>query len=183
MVGIKTKNAIDNGLSVMACIGEQLSDREKGKTMDVCAEQLQGMHMQITEILYILFSLSLLPSFLPSFLSSFLYAGIKEALKEADWKKVVIAYEPVWAIGTGVTASPKQAQDTHADIRKWIAAHVSLNFLMNVSIGSNTSFRFRFPPRLPLKLALSMEVLLLLPIAMNSTLSPTLTASLLEEHL
>ena len=49
---------------------------------------------------------------------------MKDVLTEADWKKVVIAYEPVWAIGTGVTASPKQAQDTHADIRKWLADNV-----------------------------------------------------------
>ncbi len=34
--------------------------------------------------------------------------------------KVVIAYEPVWAIGTGVTASPEQAEETHAFIRKWL---------------------------------------------------------------
>ena len=39
----------------------------------------------------------------------------------AAMKDVVIAYEPVWAIGTGVTASPEQAQETHAAIRKWIA--------------------------------------------------------------
>jgi triosephosphate isomerase len=51
--------------------------------------------------------------------------AIKAALKEADWKKVVIAYEPVWAIGTGVTATPKQAQDTHAEIRAWLAKNVS----------------------------------------------------------
>ena len=38
-----------------------------------------------------------------------------------DPSRVVIAYEPVWAIGTGVTASPEQAQETHAAIRKWIA--------------------------------------------------------------
>ena len=35
----------------------------------------------------------------------------------------VIAYEPVWAIGTGKTATPQQAQDTHAYIRKMIAEH------------------------------------------------------------
>ena len=33
-----------------------------------------------------------------------------------------VSDEPVWAIGTGVTASPEQAQETHAAIRKWIAA-------------------------------------------------------------
>lgn len=38
-------------------------------------------------------------------------------LTNADIEKVVIAYEPVWAIGTGVTASPEQAQEMHAFIR------------------------------------------------------------------
>merc|ERR1712072_59798 len=42
-----------------------------------------------------------------------------------DPAKVVIAYEPVWAIGTGLTATPEQAQDTHADIRTWLAENVS----------------------------------------------------------
>merc|ERR1712228_815850 len=42
-----------------------------------------------------------------------------------DPAKVVIAYEPVWAIGTGVTASPEQAQETHKAIREWIAKEVS----------------------------------------------------------
>ena len=39
--------------------------------------------------------------------------------------QMVIAYEPVWAIGTGVTATAEQAQETHAAIRKWIAENVS----------------------------------------------------------
>lgn len=38
-------------------------------------------------------------------------------LSNADWDKVVIAYEPVWAIGTGETATPEQAQSMHAFIR------------------------------------------------------------------
>ena len=41
-------------------------------------------------------------------------------LSAEDFSKVVIAYEPVWAIGTGVTASPAQAQEMHAVIRKLV---------------------------------------------------------------
>lgn len=42
-------------------------------------------------------------------------------LSEAEVKPVVLAYEPVWAIGTGVTASPEQAQEIHAFIRRELA--------------------------------------------------------------
>merc|ERR1712183_801702 len=42
-----------------------------------------------------------------------------------DPAKVVIAYEPVWAIGTGLTATPEDAQATHAGIRKLIAEKAS----------------------------------------------------------
>ena len=42
-----------------------------------------------------------------------------------DWSKIVIAYEPVWAIGTGKTASPEQAQEAHAVVRDWLKKHVS----------------------------------------------------------
>ncbi|SMD17439.1 triose-phosphate isomerase [Pedobacter nyackensis] len=46
-------------------------------------------------------------------------------LSAADFSKVVIAYEPVWAIGTGLTATSAQAQEVHAYIRKEIAAKYS----------------------------------------------------------
>ena len=36
-----------------------------------------------------------------------------------DWSKIVVAYEPVWAIGTGKVATSEQAQEVHAAIRKW----------------------------------------------------------------
>ncbi len=42
-------------------------------------------------------------------------------LDTAQWQHLVLAYEPVWAIGTGETATPEQAQEMHAFIRKTIA--------------------------------------------------------------
>jgi len=51
-----------------------------------------------------------------------------------DWSRVVLAYEPVWAIGTGKTASPQQAQDVHAAIRKWVAEKVSAEVAENLRI-------------------------------------------------
>ena len=49
-----------------------------------------------------------------------------QAVKEkiADWSKVVVAYEPVWAIGTGKVATTQQAQEVHAAIRKWLGEEV-----------------------------------------------------------
>lgn len=46
---------------------------------------------------------------------------VLEALSDGELSQCVIAYEPVWAIGTGVTASPEQAQDAHVMIREMIA--------------------------------------------------------------
>ena len=91
-IGKKVKYAISKGLSVMACIGEALEERESGVTMDVCKRQLQAIANEISP---------------------------------ADWAKVVIAYEPVWAIGTGKVATPEQAQDVHAGIRAFVAQAVS----------------------------------------------------------
>ena len=42
-----------------------------------------------------------------------------------QWKKIVVAYEPVWAIGTGKTATPDQAQEVHAFIRKLLPKEVA----------------------------------------------------------
>jgi len=47
------------------------------------------------------------------------------ASKISDWSKVVIAYEPVWAIGTGKTATPEQAQEVHQQLRQWLTENVS----------------------------------------------------------
>ncbi|MEC7620010.1 MAG: triose-phosphate isomerase [Bacteroidota bacterium] len=55
-------------------------------------------------------------------------------LNSTEWSKIILAYEPVWAIGTGETASPEQAQDTHAFIRGLIASKYDEDLAQDVSI-------------------------------------------------
>ena len=50
------------------------------------------------------------------------------------WSQIVLAYEPVWAIGTGETASPEQAQEMHAFIRKTITEAYDASIANEVSI-------------------------------------------------
>jgi len=52
----------------------------------------------------------------------------------SDWTNVVIAYEPVWAIGTGKVATPDQAQDIHKKIREWVAKEVSADVAAKLRI-------------------------------------------------
>merc|ERR1712232_302190 len=52
---------------------------------------------------------------------------LAKILEAGDWANVAIAYEPVWAIGTGLTATPELAQETHSSIRKYIEEKVSQN--------------------------------------------------------
>jgi len=58
------------------------------------------------------------------------------AFKEnvSDWGKVVIAYEPVWAIGTGEVATPEIAQETHSNIRSWFSDNVSPEVAASIRI-------------------------------------------------
>ncbi|KAL6756872.1 hypothetical protein V8C86DRAFT_2639383 [Haematococcus lacustris] len=86
VVGMKTGRAVEQGLSVIACIGETLDQRKSGKLFEVLDAQVQALVDHVK-----------------------------------DWSKVVIAYEPVWAIGTGVVASPAQAQEVHSYLRRLFA--------------------------------------------------------------
>jgi triosephosphate isomerase len=52
-------------------------------------------------------------------------AALAAKISGDDWKKIVIAYEPIWAIGTGKVATVQQAQEVHEAIRKWLKAKVS----------------------------------------------------------
>jgi triosephosphate isomerase len=89
LVARKFATAHARGLIPILCVGEQLADRDAGRTQEIVARQLE-----------VVLELS--------------GAG---ALEHA-----VVAYEPVWAIGTGRNATPEQAQDVHAFIRARIAA-------------------------------------------------------------
>ncbi|PIQ20749.1 MAG: hypothetical protein COW65_13220 [Cytophagales bacterium CG18_big_fil_WC_8_21_14_2_50_42_9] len=55
-------------------------------------------------------------------------------LSNEEFKRVVIAYEPIWAIGTGKTASSQQAQEVHAFIREQIARHYDAQAAENTTI-------------------------------------------------
>ncbi|PCI07691.1 MAG: triose-phosphate isomerase [Flavobacteriaceae bacterium] len=66
---------------------------------------------------------------------------VEEQIKKAlfhlnsdDWKNIILAYEPVWAIGTGETASPEQAQEMHAFIRELVAQRYISDVAEEVSI-------------------------------------------------
>merc|ERR1712192_342069 len=86
LIGEKVGFSLQAGLNVIPCFGEKLEEREAGKTMEVCYQQLTAIANNVS-----------------------------------DWSRVVLAYEPVWAIGTGKTATPAQAQEVHAAVRKWLA--------------------------------------------------------------
>ena len=92
LIGEKVKKALSVGLNIIPCIGEQLEERENGKTEEVVFEQMKF---------------------------------IADNVAADQWGNVVIAYEPVWAIGTGKVATPEQAQDIHEKLRAWIKDNVS----------------------------------------------------------
>ena len=69
--------------------------------------------------------------------NSVVKSQIKNALfhlPSSAWGKIVLAYEPVWAIGTGETASPEQAQDMHAFIRSTISSAFSQDLANSIPI-------------------------------------------------
>jgi len=69
--------------------------------------------------------------------NDFVFPQIKayaDVFTKEDWENVVIAYEPIWAIGTGLTATPDQAQETHADIRKYLGEIAGADVAENTRI-------------------------------------------------
>mmetsp|Transcript_46753 Transcript_46753/g.104749 ORF Transcript_46753/g.104749 Transcript_46753/m.104749 type:complete len:706 (+) Transcript_46753:84-2201(+) len=97
----KVEKSLEKDLNVMFCIGEVLEERKTGRTLDVCARQMEAVFPKI---------------------------------KPEQWSKIIIAYEPVWAIGTGVVATPMQAQETHYGIRAFLAEKVGASVAQNTRI-------------------------------------------------
>ncbi len=60
--------------------------------------------------------------------------GGLEGISKAEMTRIVIAYEPVWAIGTGKTATPEQAEEVHAFIRKLLTEMYDAEIARNTSI-------------------------------------------------
>lgn len=83
----KVKQALENGLKVIFCVGEVLEEREEGRHFQVVESQMKNALFTLTP---------------------------------EEWSNIILAYEPVWAIGTGKTATSEQAQEIHAHIRQVI---------------------------------------------------------------
>jgi len=109
---------IGKGINVILAIGEPLPIREKG--IEAVVEYCQAQ---------------LVPA-----LEHFKAPGAAD--------KIVIAYEPVWSIGTGVTASPEQAQETHAALRKYLSEAVSPEFAEAIRIQYGGSANAKNAPDL-----------------------------------
>ena len=55
-------------------------------------------------------------------------------IAQDEWPRVVVAYEPIWAIGTGKVATTEQAQEVHKAIRDWANKHVGNDIAENLRI-------------------------------------------------
>ncbi len=88
-VAAKVVAALRAGLAPILCVGETLAERDAGQTLPVVRRQLDAVFSALDA------------------------ASVPFTARRA----IVVAYEPVWAIGTGRTATPPEAQQVHADIR------------------------------------------------------------------
>ena len=97
----KVDTALEYGIRVVFCFGEELEDRKSNNHFNIVESQIKNALFH---------------------------------LPESAWKNIVLAYEPVWAIGTGETATADQAQEMHAFIRKTISDKYGNDVAQNVSI-------------------------------------------------
>ena len=101
LLALKVKKCIEENITPIFCVGEELQDRKENAHFAVVKRQLaKGLAL----------------------------------LDQEMFDDLVVAYEPVWAIGTGETASPEQAQEMHAYIRKELVDLSSENQANDCSI-------------------------------------------------
>jgi triosephosphate isomerase len=105
IVNKKLHTAIKRGIVPIVCIGEVLAEREAGMTESVLKTQINGA-----------------------------FAGSISGLAAEVVSSIVIAYEPVWAIGTGKTATPEMAVDAHRIIRAEVANLLGAGIAANMRI-------------------------------------------------
>ncbi|MGA0876388.1 MAG: triose-phosphate isomerase [Candidatus Nanopelagicaceae bacterium] len=103
LVNRKIRAVLDNEMTPIFCIGEELAIRESGNQVEHVLNQVR--------------------------------AGLK-GLHKPDLKKIVFAYEPVWAIGTGKTATPEDAQEVCSAIRN------ELKKIANEEIAENAKILY-----------------------------------------
>lgn len=94
-VGKKTAFALQQGLSVILCIGETLAERKAGKLDSVLWLQLEK--------------------------------GLAGLGPDTDFSRLAVAYEPVWAIGTGQTASDEDIRMVHTLVRELLSSLLGSN--------------------------------------------------------
>jgi triosephosphate isomerase len=118
LVARKFASVHAKGLVPILCVGEQLAEREAGRTSEVVARQLDV---------------------------------VLELCGADAVAKAIVAYEPVWAIGTGRNATPQQVQEVHAFVRARIAARdakiaAAVRILYGGSVkASNAAVLFAMP--------------------------------------
>jgi triosephosphate isomerase len=93
-VAEKSAAALAGGLRPIVCVGETLEERERGETLRVVKRQVDA------------------------FLD--IFAQALSSKEGSHGKDLTIAYEPVWAIGTGKNAGPAEAEEVHLAIRQWL---------------------------------------------------------------
>lgn len=104
---VKIKNALNAELKVILCIGETLEEFNNKQTYEVCINQLKPIFFEIFK--------------------KYEYFFVIES--------IIIAYEPLWSIGTGNVATPKIINDTNTYIKDWIFQN--FNFDIKILYGGS----------------------------------------------
>lgn len=101
ILSLKVKQALENKLKIIFCIGETKQERESNQFIN-------KLQLQLNQL--------------------------SKSLSPKDYENIVIAYEPIWAIGTGLTATPNQVEEVHAHIRKKLEDLTDSKTAGNVSL-------------------------------------------------